>query len=268
MSDLLTQTPAPAPEQPITIVGTPLPPPPPAPDDQGPDRRRLLAVISAVALLAAVVMGLLWMSAASARDDAAVERDDARAATVAESDRAEEAVAELAEARTDLDVAATTNEQLATESAAAETAAAEAAARAEAAEAATAELQAQNVELTTEVAALESSLTDAETAAAEAATSAAETAPAAEAPATAAFDIAAAVEFARFLGESLASVEGPTVLGQGQHTCLGTAVVNDIGLDAIGAGLQTDASNGASSALDEAIERGAISCGIDPSAIF
>ncbi len=267
MSHLLTQTPAPDPEQPVTIGGTPLPPPPPpSPDDHGPDRRRLLAVISAVALLAAAVMGLLWMSAAGARDDAAAERDEARAATVTESERADEAVAELTETRTDLDDAATTNQQLSTEAASAEAAAAEATARAEAAEAATAELQAQNVELTTEVAALESSLTDAETAAADAEATTA--AAAAAAPATEVFDIAAAVQFARFIGESLASVEGPSVLGQGQHTCLGTAVVNDIGLDAIGAGLQTDAANSATSALDEAIERGAISCGIDPSAIF
>ncbi len=42
----------------------------------------------------------------------------------------------------------------------------------------------------------------------------------------------------------------------------------DIGLDALGAGLHSDAASGANSLAIEAIERAAISCGIDPSAVF
>jgi hypothetical protein len=263
MSDLLTTNP---PQSATTVAppaGAPLPPPPPPSlDEDQAGRRRTLAIIGGLALLAAVIMGLLWTSARSDRDDAIAERDAAQAATVAGSDQSEQAL-------TDLDAATATNERLAAETEAAEAATTEAIASAEAANAATAELEVRNAELTAELATLQSSLTDAETAAAEAAAAeaaAAEAAP--EASEANSFDIAVAVDFARFIGEQLASIEGDTVLGQGQHTCLGTAVVNDIGLDAIGAGLENGASSSASSVVVDAIERGAISCGIDPSAIF
>jgi hypothetical protein len=256
MSDLLTTNP---PQSATTVAppaGAPLPPPPPPSlDEDQAGRRRTLAIIGGLALLAAVIMGLLWTSARSDRDDAIAERDAAQAATVAGSDQSEQAL-------TDLDAATATNERLAAETEAAEAATTEAIASADAANAATAELEVRNAELTAELATLQSSLTDAETAAAAAA------AEAEAAPEANSFDIAAAVDFARFIGERLASIEGATVLGQGQHTCLGTAVLNDIGLDAIGAGLENGASSSASSVVVDAIERGAISCGIDPSAIF
>ena len=82
------------------------------------------------------------------------------------------------------------------------------------------------------------------------------------------FDINAAPEFAQYIGEQLSSTTGPTVLGEGQTTCLGTAVVNDIGLDALGKGLQSRASASQSTVVVEAIGRAATTCGIDPSAIF
>lgn len=267
MSDVLTN------HAPLTAdglqlpAGTPLPPPPPPSldDDDPGSRQRILAVIGVIALLVAAVMGVLWFSARGDLDDAAAERDAAQAATAAEADRAVGALADLATTRADLDAAATANEGLVADVEAAEAATTEAATTAEAADAATAALETRNSELAAEIAALQSSLADAETAAADATAAAAEVP---DAPEPEAFDIAAAVDFARYIGERLASIEGPSVLGQGQHTCLGTAVVNDIGLDAIGAGLRSDASSGASSAVAEATERGAISCGIDPSAIF
>jgi hypothetical protein len=259
MSDLSTTSPPHSATSVAPPAGAPLPPPPPPSlDKDQAGRRRTLAIIAGLALLAAVIMGLLWTSARSDRDDAIAERDAAQAATVAGSDQSEQAL-------TDLDAATATNERLAAETEAAEAATAEAIASTEAANAATAELEVRNAELTAELATLQSSLTDAETAAAAAAAEA-EAAPAA--PDANSFDIAAAVNFARFIGERLASIEGATVLGQGQHTCLGTAVLNDIGLDAIGAGLENGASSSASSVVVDAIERGAISCGIDPSAIF
>jgi hypothetical protein len=258
MSDLSTTSPPRSATSVAPPVGAPLPPPPPPSlDEDQVGRRRTLAIIGGLALLAAVIMGLLWTSARSDRDEAIAERDAAQAATVAGSDQSEQAL-------TDLDAATATNERLAAETEAAEAATTEAIASAEAANAATAELEVRNAELTAELATLQSLLTDAETAAA-----AAEAAPAAPAaPEANSFDIAAAVDFARFIGERLASIEGATVLGQGQHICLGTAVVNDIGLNAIGAGLENGASSSASSVVVDAIERGAISCGIDPSAIF
>ncbi len=262
MSDLLTTSP---PHSATTVAppaGAPLPPPPPPSlDENQAGRQRVLAIICGVALLAAVIMGLLWSSARSDRDDAIAERDAAQAATVDGADQSEQAL-------TDLDAATATNERLAAETEAAEAATAEAIASAEAATAATAELEVRNAELTAEIATLQSSLADAETAAAEAETAAAAAEATPAAPEANSFDIAAAADFARFIGERLASIEGATVLGQGQHTCLGAAVVNDIGLDAIGAGLENGASSSANSIVVDAIERGAISCGIDPSAIF
>ncbi len=273
MSDLLTTNPSPTADQSAQRVGTPLPPPPPASPDDGTGRRRILAIIGGLALLVAVIMGLLWMTAQSDRDSALEERDAAQAASVAESDRTEEVLSELADARIELDAAAATAERLAAETEAAEAATTDAVARADATTAATAALEVQNDELTKQVATLESSLIGAETEAADAVAEAeaaveAATDTAAVTPEATAFDIAAAADFARFIGERLASVERSSVLGQGQHTCLGTAVVNDIGLDAIGVGLEDGAASSASSAVNDAIERGAISCGIDPSAIF
>jgi len=45
-------------------------------------------------------------------------------------------------------------------------------------------------------------------------------------------------------------------------------VVNDIGLATLGSGLASGASTSESTAVVEAIERAAVSCSIDPSAIF
>ena len=160
------------------------------------------------------------------------------------------------------------NEQLAAELAAAEADAAEAtaaAARAAEAEAALAEVNVQNAELADQISALEASLAEAEAAAVAAAEAGAVVDAGAETPT---FDIDAAPDFARYIGEQLSSTNGPSVFGQGQTTCLGAAVVNDIGLDALGTGLQSGASSNQTTVVVDAIGRAATSCGIDPSAIF
>lgn len=239
-----------------TTTSTPLPPPPPLSLDDGTDtkRQRMLAVVATIALVAAVVMGFLWLSALSSRDDAESERDAAQAAATVEADRSAEALDALAATEVDLDAERTENEQLAAELAAAQADAdtgAAATARADEAEAALVIVNMQNDELAAEVAALTSSLADAEA-----------TAP------VPAFDINTSPDFARYIGEQLSSTSGPTVLGEGQTTCLGTAVVIDIGLDALGAGLNAGASSSETTVVFDSIGRAAITCGIDPSAIF
>ncbi len=275
MTDLLENTDTTeAPPIPAANVATstPLPPPPPKSLDDGPDRgrQRVLAVIGAIALLATVVMGLLWVSALNSRDDAAAQRDAAQDAASAEADRTADALDVLAATEVDLDAARTENEQLAAELAAAEADAAAAAAatsRADEAEGMLAAVNVQNDELAARIVTLEASLTEAQ-----AATEAAQVASTPAAPAVpvapAVFDINASPEFARYVGEALSSTNGPSVLGQGQTTCLGTSVVNGIGLDALGSGLQSGASSSENTVVVEAIERAAVGCGIDPSAIF
>ncbi len=237
-------------------ISTPLPPPPPKSLENGPDlkRQRILAVIGAIALLAAVVLALLWVSALSSRDTATTERDAAQAAATEEAERTADALDSLAATEVNLETALADNEQLTAELAAAEADAAEATAataRADEAEATLAVVRVENETLAAEITTLETSLS-----ASQGAT-----------PAVV-FDISTAPNLARYIGEQLSSSSRPTVLGDGQTTCLGTAVVNDIGLATLGSGLASGASTSESTAVVEAIERAAVSCSIDPSAIF
>ena len=234
-------------------ISTPLPP---KSLENGPDlkRQRILAVNGAIALLAAVVLALLWVSALSSRDTATTERDAAQAAATEEAERTADALDSLAATEVNLETALADNEQLTAELAAAEADAAEATAataRADEAEATLAVVRVENETLAAEITTLETSLS-----ASQGAT-----------PAVV-FDISTAPNLARYIGEQLSSSSRPTVLGDGQTTCLGTAVVNDIGLATLGSGLASGASTSESTAVVEAIERAAVSCSIDPSAIF
>jgi hypothetical protein len=271
MTDLLESTDAD--HQPTLGATTPtgFPPPPPKSLDDGPDLKaqRILAVLTAIALAAAIVMGLLWFSVSGSRDDAASERDAAQAAVAAETERTSAALDSLAATEAELEAAQSDNEQIAAELAAAEADAAEATAataRATEAEALLAEVNVQNETLAAEITALEAALADAEAAAQTAESANVPTVPATPEPVV--FDIDAAPDFARYLGEQLSSTNGASVLGQGQNTCLGTAVVNDIGLDALGNGLRSGASSNQNTVVVDAIGRAAVTCGIDPSAIF
>lgn len=268
MTDLFESTdPTDTSPAPIAAKATSTPFPPPAPkslDDASLKRQRMLAIIGAIALLAAVALGLLWVSALNSRNDAVTERDAARATAAEESNRTAAALDSLAATEVDLEAARTDNEQLAAELAAAEADATEATAamaRADEAAAALGAVTRQNEELAAEIVTLETSLSEA--------LAANEEADAASVPAEpAAFDIDASPGLARFIGEELSSSSGPSVLGQGQTTCLGTAVVNDIGLATLGEGLSSEASSSERTVVTEAIERAAVTCGIDPSAIF
>ncbi len=259
-------------------LSTPFPPPPPRSLDDGigTRRQRILAVIGAVALLAAVVLALLWISAARSRDDAAAARDAARASAALEADRADVAEDELATAQADLEALRAANEQLAADLATAQaaTAATATAAEEQAAEA-EADLDAlgvQNQELADEIDALQQSLADATAAGTtpdDAATSDAGAPPADEpTQADVAFDIAGAPEFARYIGETLSSRTGSSRLGQAESTCFGTAIVDDIGLDALGKGLHLAASSTDNDVVVGAMQRAATSCNIDLGLIF
>lgn len=217
--------------------------------------------MAGLAIIAAVILALLWISARSSRDDVAAERDAARAEATAEAERTADTADALAASEALLSDAMADNEQLSAELTAAQADASEASeamARLAEADASIAALTEQNAELAADLATAEQALADAEA-----------TPDAPDAPdAPPAFDIAAAPDFARYIGEQVSSTSGPSVLGEGQTTCLGTALIDDIGFEAIGAGLNAGASTSENAAVFEAVERAALSCGIDPSAVF
>jgi hypothetical protein len=73
--------------------------------------------------------------------------------------------------------------------------------------------------------------------------------------------------FELFLGELLASENGVRIEPL-QSVCLSRFVIDDIGLDAIGAGLSTEKSTVTNDLLIQSMVRGAESCAIDPALIF
>lgn len=227
----------------------------------------MLAALAAVALAAAVIMGLLWMSATSATDDAVAERDAAILERDADLGSTRAATDALTTTQTDLAAAQSEvrrlESELATAVAAAEvTGVADAEAASELATEVD-DLSIRNQELSDQIAALQTELT-----------AAAEAEPVVEAEAgvvpavPATFDIASAPNFGRYVGELLSSRSGSSRLGQADSTCYGTAIINDIGLDALGQGLHLGASTAANNAVVGAMQAAASSCGIDPSLIF
>ena len=218
------------------------------------NRQRILAAIGVIAIVAAAVLAVLWVSALSSRDSAALERDVAQSAVMVETERTAGALDLLEATKVDLEAALADNEQLAAELDATEAdaaAAAVAVARAAEAEAAFDVMFVENETLVAEIKALETSLSAFQVASS-----------------GAAFDINTAPDLARYIGEQLSSSSRPTVLGNAQTTCLGTAVVNDLGLGTFGSGIASGASTDARTEVVEAIERAAAGCSIDPSAVF
>jgi hypothetical protein len=71
----------------------------------------------------------------------------------------------------------------------------------------------------------------------------------------------------RDLGRRLSSLYRQNVLGNGQQTCLGQVVINDIEADSISEILMSD-DPGANESLTTSLQGAATICGIDPSAIF
>ncbi len=73
--------------------------------------------------------------------------------------------------------------------------------------------------------------------------------------------------FDRLLGEEM-SAPGGSRLNALENECLGHFVIEDIGLEAIGAGLHTARTSSANDAVIASMLRGAEACAIDPSRIF
>ena len=282
------------PPRPLTAtISTPLPPlPPPTLNDPEPEssapRPIMLAVLAAVALAAAVAMGLLWMSANNARDEAVAARDEAFLERDADLGSARAATDALTTTQADLATSQSEVGRLETELETAAAAAAVTSVQLEDAEDASVlatevdALSVRNQELSDQIVALQTELSTAAAisidtaidAEIESETEAVE--PVAEAvaepdivaavPAT--FDIASAPNFGRYVGELLSSRSGSSRLGDADSTCYGTAIINDIGLDALGKGLHLSASSADNNAVVGAMQAAASSCGIDLSLIF
>lgn len=264
MTDLLESggaTPPPSPSlQELTTPAPPFPPPSAMDDDLQRQRLRTLAIIAALALAAAIVMGLLWMSAGSARDDAVAEREvaiserdanitsrqDLSAALITTQSDLSEAQADNERLQAELDEALATAEPIAPVEPVVDTA------REDALAEQISELDVRNQELADEVAALQAELD----AATEAVTE------------PVAFDATTTPEFSRWVGELLSSRSGSSQLAKTQSECFGAAVINSIGLDALGAGLNLAASSAANNLVVGAMQSGAEFCGIPSSLIF
>jgi chromosome segregation ATPase len=139
----------------------------------------------------------------------------------------------------------------------------------------TASLDAKIVELETEIGRLTANNADltAFIDATEAAEAAEQVEPEAEAnptqsPSEPTFDPALAPEFSRYVGELLSSRSASSALGQAQSECFGAAVINSIGVDALGAGLNNSATTAANNVVVDAMNRATVTCNIDPSLIF
>jgi cell division protein FtsB len=80
-------------------------------------------------------------------------------------------------------------------------------------------------------------------------------------------DVEPSPSFDRLLGEEM-SAPGGSRLNALENECLGHFVIDDIGLEAIGAGLHTSRTSSANDAVVASMLRGADACSIDPSRIF
>ncbi len=220
-------------------------PPPLKPPVTGATRRTLIT-IAIIASLIAVAAGVVAWQMRSARDAATTERDAAQAAASLERERASTADDAFNEAAAELDAARADNDALTEQLATLD----EAQAAVAAAEADNAELVAQNEELSASVKELSAQLEVAS----------------AGVPASA--DIDDMPDLARYIGESLSSRSGTSRLSQSQSTCFGTAIVSDIGLDALGRGLSLGATTDDNNLVVGAMQSAASACNIDQALIF
>jgi hypothetical protein len=267
MTDPIANSDVESPVPPIpSTPAPPLPPPalPDSPEPAGQSRLRILAAVAAIGLAAAVAFGLMWMQATGSRDDANAARDAAIAERNANVENGRVAADALIDTQSDLSAAQADNQRLQgdLDSALEEIQTADSAPVATTTPIDTArvdELETEVDELSTTNDALADQLT----------TLQAELDAAAATPETPAeFDIAAAPEFARYVGEVLSSRSGSSRLAAAQSTCFGTEIINSIGLDALGNGLHNAASSSDNNAVIGAMQGAASTCGIDPGLIF
>ncbi len=217
----------------------------------GHDARRqwILVVIALVGIVAAALLFFAWTSAGDERDEAVAERDAAIAERDAANGAREQATDELAAAQSALEEARAELDRVGTSGTPGTPG--EPVDLADLADD-VALLQTANAELAEQIAEFR-----------------AELALAPGAPAgTAVFVAAEHPEFSQYVGEQLSSWSGPTPLTAQQNRCFGGTVVEAIGLEAVGAGLSTDATPEAFLALTSAMQQAAFTCGFDQSLIF
>jgi hypothetical protein len=233
------------------------------PDDHGPvepgdggpvtggrrDRSSTFAIVAIAALAVAAVIAVMWLLARAERDDAVAERDDARAGEAAARADARSMNDELQVANDGRTVAEAEVERLTGR-------VEDLTAGAESDAARIAELEDEVAALTAEV----ERLTDENQSLADRPEDPPET--------DASLDATAPPEFARYLGEVLSSRSGSSRLSAVQSTCFGTAVVEAIGLDAVGAGLHNARTSAANDALVAAMQQAVSTCGLDPALVF
>lgn len=223
----------------------------------------LALLVGAAGLAVGVVMTILWLGAQSERDDAVDERDRLAAESDQAGDEVQRLQSELQTADDDLAVATAEVERLQAQLDDERATASSDAARVAELEAEVEELTGRVDDLTAENDELREALE-----AAESATPEAPETPEAPDGADASFDVADVPEFARYVGELLSSRTGSSRLSVEQSTCFGGAVIDRIGLDALGAGLHNARTSEANDAVVAAMQQAADSCGVDAALIF
>ena len=250
-------------------------------------RRTLVAVIAVGALAGSGALATMWRSAEVARKDAVADLGVVAAERDASLGTSRTAADALIGIQADLDASRAANQQLqaqlsvvlgdeiadpdATATADSQTLESNPPTAAEKARSADLaaqidELSINNRALVEQVAALQADLTTAQTSLA----AANDVSAAGEAPPIqpVVFDVATAPQFLRWVGETLSSRNGSSRLSAGQSTCFGGAVVDAIGLDALGMGLHLGAESADNNRVVGAMQQAAASCEIDLDLIF
>ncbi len=269
------------PDQPNDATVDPMPPPT-GPPRQPTPATGLLTLFAASGLAIGLVMTILWLASQDERDEALAARDAAQDERELATTASINAAAELATVRGELadaeDEVARLTDELAAGGAAEDSSTGDgttedsttgdaASDDGEADESAREDLEASRAraeELQRRVTELEQRLEDEVEARAAAEVELAEAA-AADEPGPADVD---AAEFHRWIGELLTSTSGGSRLDQAQSTCFGAAVVDEIGLDALGAGQHNGASGSDNQVVIDAMVAAAAACGIDQSLVF
>lgn len=258
MTDVDTSVPAPPASAPPG-PGASFPPPPPAPaptPTPEADGRisKMLILIALVSLGIALITTVLWLGARG--DSDAIDAGTDTGTTVpAAAEPDAEAAAQLDEAEARI---AALEAEVATLEAAdddaelrqAEADLAQAQLDLDEATTALAEATASNAELDAALVAANERITELENEAAES------------------VDQADTPEFDRWIGELLSSRSGSSRLGADDAACFGRSVIDQIGLDALGAGQNNVATGASRQVVIDAMVSAAAACGIDQALIF
>jgi hypothetical protein len=247
--------------QPLLTTPAPAFPPPPVlgiDDDLHAQRLRTLAIIAGLGFAAAILMGLLWMSARGGDDSAIAERDAAVAERDASTAERQDVAAALITTQSDLNASQADNVRLQAELDAALAASADVAppvvdsSQTDELNGVIDDLTVRNQDLAEQLAAVQAELDAALAAPADAPT----------------FDATTTPQFSRYIGELMSSRNGSSRLAQAQSECFGAVIVNTIGLDALGKGLNLSASAADNNLVVGAMQSSANFCNIPLELIF